>query len=57
MAPPPGLIAFVCAVITIAIACSTYRPVLGITLLVLAVAGIVLLIMKRRAKAAAAKVL
>lgn len=52
-----GLIAFVCAVITIAIAWITYRPVLGITLLVLAVAGIVLLIMKRRAKAAAAKVL
>jgi len=52
-----GLIAFVCAVVTIAIAWITYRPVLGITLLVLAVAGIVLLIMKRRAKAAAAKVL
>ena len=52
-----GLIAFVCAVITIAIAWITYRPVLGITLLVLAVAGIVLLIKKRRAKAAAAKVL
>ena len=52
-----GLIAFVCAVVTIAIAWITYRPVLGITLLVLAVAGIVLLIKKRRAKAAAAKVL
>ena len=52
-----GLIAFVCALVTIAIAWIAYRPVLGITLLVLAVAGIVLLIKKRRAKAAAAKVL
>jgi hypothetical protein len=49
-----GLVAFVCAVVTIAIAWIVYRPVLGVALLALAAAGVVMLIKKRRGKAVVA---
>ncbi len=49
-----GLVAFVCALVTIAIAWIFYRPVLGIILLALAAGGIFLLWKKRQAKKAAA---
>ena len=47
-----GVIAFVCALVTIAVAWIFYRPVLGILLLVAAGALIFWLVKKRRAKAA-----
>ena len=49
-----GLIAFVCSLVTIAIAWVLYRPVLGIALLVLAALGVALLVVARKAKVAAA---
>ncbi len=49
-----GLIAFVCSLVTIAVAWVLYRPVLGIALLVLAALGVALLVVARKAKVAAA---
>ena len=44
-----GLIAFICALVTIAVAWIFYRPILGVTLLVIAGGGIGFLIWKRKA--------
>ncbi len=44
-----GLIAFICALVTIAVAWIFYRPILGVTLLVIAGGGIGFLIWKHKA--------
>jgi hypothetical protein len=49
-----GVLAFVLTLITIAIAWLFYRPVLGVTLLVVAGGGIYVLLKKLKAKKAAA---
>ena len=49
-----GLIAIICALVTIAIAWLFYRPVIAIILIALAAGGIWLLIQKKKAKQAAA---
>ncbi len=48
-----GIVAFVCALVTIAIAWIFYRPVLGIVLLAIAGAGLFLLWKKKQAKKSA----
>ncbi len=48
-----GLVAFICAVVTIAVAWLFYRPVIGGILLVLAGAAIWMIIQKRKAAKAA----